>query len=85
MNEGKTNLGVAIANELALKKYDDLEFRIGTEKELADSDEYIRKYIDNAVKIYIDGEYIGEVPPGGESTRISKPAGKEFPFGFSTV
>lgn len=31
-----------------------------------------------AMKIYVDGEYIGEVPPGGESARISKPAGKIY-------
>lgn len=31
-----------------------------------------------SMKIYVDGEYIGEVPPGGESARIAKPAGKNY-------
>lgn len=31
-----------------------------------------------AMKIYIDKEYIGEVAPGGETAPISKPAGKEY-------
>ncbi|MBX2843881.1 MAG: hypothetical protein KTR26_19065 [Flammeovirgaceae bacterium] len=42
--------------ELALKLYNDLEFRLGTEKEMANSDEFIRKYIDTAVKVYLNGE-----------------------------
>ncbi|WP_020527941.1 DUF6702 family protein [Flexithrix dorotheae] len=42
--------------ELALKQYDDLEFRLGTEKEMANSDQFIQKYIDATMKIYLDGE-----------------------------
>lgn len=31
-----------------------------------------------AMKIYIDGKYIGEIPPGGESVGVMKPAGKVY-------
>lgn len=31
-----------------------------------------------AMKIYIDGEFIGEIPPGGESAKVMKPAGKVY-------
>ena len=30
------------------------------------------------IKCYINGEYIGEIPPGGESPRIMLPAGKVY-------
>jgi hypothetical protein len=38
-----------------------------------------------AMKIYIDGEYIGEVAPGGESARIAKPAGKVYEVKGKTI
>ena len=30
------------------------------------------------MKVYIDGQYKGDVPPGGESPRIALPAGKTY-------